>query len=264
MSEPRFDSPLAGHAAPHNLTISITEIVDRGMIDLRGDPENRSFAAAVDAVLGSSLPRLPRTSVVTNELSVLWLSVDQWLVQCPRAQASGLARRLQAFWRHSLARGRYERCPHHHPPPRRRRARGHHERRPVDLTAPASSRDRCGGCASGNSRRWFIWSMRRRMSSIFMSSGPMRVFAWEWLVATGHGAAQVRLFKPQAAPTRSAPSALPGDSPRSALLPRRQEQIFPTVREIVSGERPIAVRCLATSRASCRSQWHWSWCQSSR
>jgi hypothetical protein len=38
MSEPRFDSPLAGQTAP-DLAISITEIVDRGMVDLRGDPE---------------------------------------------------------------------------------------------------------------------------------------------------------------------------------------------------------------------------------
>ena len=26
------------------------------------------------------------------------------------------------------------------------------------------------------------------------------VFAWEWLIATGHDAARVRLFEPQAAP----------------------------------------------------------------
>jgi sarcosine oxidase, subunit gamma len=202
MSEPRFDSPLAGHAAPHNLTISITEIVDRGMIDLRGDPENRSFAAAVDAVLGSSLPRLQRTSVVTNELSVLWLSVDQWLVQCPRAQASGLARRLQEVLAGipslvvdmSDARTII-------------RLQGEGVREvimkgaPVDLTAP--------GFIKGSVRRMRFGELAAMVHMVDEAPDVIdlyvfrsyAVFAWEWLVATGHGAAQVRLFKPQAAPT---------------------------------------------------------------
>jgi sarcosine oxidase gamma subunit len=85
MSEARFESPLAGLNAPLDRSISITEIVDQGMIDLRGDPRDKAFESAAESVLGDSLPRQPRSSIAAGELSVLWLSVDQWLVLCPRA-----------------------------------------------------------------------------------------------------------------------------------------------------------------------------------
>ena len=70
MSEPRFDSPLAGQSAP-DLAVSIAEIVDRGMVDLRGDPDNPAFAAAVEAVLGTSLPRRPRSSAAAGARSLV-------------------------------------------------------------------------------------------------------------------------------------------------------------------------------------------------
>ena len=36
MSEASYESPLAGVAAPQGLAVSLREIPDRGMIDLRG------------------------------------------------------------------------------------------------------------------------------------------------------------------------------------------------------------------------------------
>jgi sarcosine oxidase, subunit gamma len=201
MSELRFDSPLAGRSAPLNLAISITEIVDRGMIDLRGDLQDPSFATAVESVLGASLPSLPRSCVNVGELSVLWLSVDQWLVQCPRAQATDLAGRLnQALEGTSSlvvdlsdARAII-------------RLRGDGVREvimkgaPVDLTARefkigAVRRLRFGDVAAmvhmaGESPDTIDLYIFRSYA----------VFAWDWLMATSADAAQVRLFEPQSAP----------------------------------------------------------------
>jgi sarcosine oxidase, subunit gamma len=43
------------------------------------------IAAAVKEVLGFELPLAPRTSAKQGDVSVLWLSIDQWLVTLPRA-----------------------------------------------------------------------------------------------------------------------------------------------------------------------------------
>lgn len=202
MSEQRIDSALAGQAAPQALAISITEILDRGMIDLRGKPENGSFAAAVESVLGIALPRQPRTSVVTGDLSVLWLSVDQWQVQCPRDQTGDLVRRLNEALADipslvvdmSDARTVL-------------RLEGEGVREvlmkgaPVDLTAPAFNR--------GMVRRLRFGELAAMVHMVGEAPDVVdlfvfrsyAVFAWDWLVATAGEAAQVRLFQPQATPT---------------------------------------------------------------
>lgn len=202
MSEARFESSLAGQDAPHDLSISITEVVDRGMIDMRGDPQDRAFAAAVDTVLGVALPRLPRSSVAAGELSVLWLSVDQWLVQCPRAQASDLARGLKEALEGipslvvdvSDARAVI-------------RLQGDGVREvimkgaPVDLTAPEFRK--------GSVRRLRFGELAAMVCMVGEAPDVIdlyvfrsyAVFAWEWLIATSGDAAKVRLFRPQPAPT---------------------------------------------------------------
>jgi sarcosine oxidase, subunit gamma len=202
MSEPRLDSPLAGQAAFHDLAVSVTEIVDRGMLDLRGDPDNNAFAAAVESVLGTSLPRQPRTSGAAADLSVLWLSVDQWLVQCPRDRSRDLARDLnQALGvtpslvvDMSDARTIL-------------RLEGEGVRElimkgaPVDLTAPAFDK--------GTVRRLRFGELAAMVHMVGEAPDVVDLFvfrsyatfAWEWLIATGSDAAQVRLFQPQAVPT---------------------------------------------------------------
>lgn len=202
MSEPRLYSPLAGQPAPQNLAVSIAEVVDRGMLDLRGDPDDPAFAAAVSQVLGTELPRQPRSSVAAGELSVLWLSVDQWLVQCPRAEASALARRLREALADvpslvvdvSDARTIL-------------RLEGEGVREfvmkgtPVDLTAPAFAR--------GTVRRLRFGEIAAMIHVVGEDSDLIdlyvfrsyAIFAWEWLIATSHPAAKVRLFEPQPAPT---------------------------------------------------------------
>jgi sarcosine oxidase, subunit gamma len=202
MSELRIDSPLAGQAAPHNLAVSVSEIADRGMIDLRGNPENRSFAAAVQSVLGTALPHQPRSSVASGDLSVLWLSVDQWLVQWPRAQTGELARRLNEAMAGipslvvdmSDARTVL-------------RLEGEGVREvlmkgaPVDLTATAFSQ--------GTVRRLRFGELAAMVHMVgevpdvidLFVFRSYAMFAWDWLIATAGEAAQVRLYQPQAAPT---------------------------------------------------------------
>ena len=202
MSQPRLDSPLAGETAPDDFAVKITEIVDRGMVDLRGDPDNGPFAAAVETVLGLPLPRQPRSSSTAGDLSMLWLSVDQWLVQCPRERSSDLARDLsQALSATpslvvvmSDARTIL-------------RLEGDGVRElimkgaPVDLTAPEF--------AKGTVRRLRFGELAAMVHMVGETPDVVdlfvfrsyAIFAWEWLAATGSGAAEVRLFQPQAAPT---------------------------------------------------------------
>jgi sarcosine oxidase subunit gamma len=105
MSELSFESPLAGAAAPSNLVVTVREIPDRGMIDLRGLASDRKFMAAAKEVLGVDLPKTPRTSVAWGDIKVLWLSIDQWLILCPRTKAGELLATLRGALAgiHSLA-----------------------------------------------------------------------------------------------------------------------------------------------------------------
>jgi sarcosine oxidase subunit gamma len=77
MSELSYDSPLAAVSAPSGLAISLREIPDRGMIDLRGLASDASFMAAAREALGVALPTTPRSSAAWGDVRVLWLSVDQ-------------------------------------------------------------------------------------------------------------------------------------------------------------------------------------------
>ncbi|MEM9471713.1 MAG: sarcosine oxidase subunit gamma family protein [Pseudomonadota bacterium] len=98
MSEPVYTSPLA-HLADigqtGDLSISMSEISDRGMIDLRGEAGSVKFRQAAKAALGVDLPLKPRTSAVKGDVTVLWLSVDQWLVCCPRSQTGAMVYKLR-------------------------------------------------------------------------------------------------------------------------------------------------------------------------
>ena len=105
MSELSYESPLAGAAAPSGLSISLREIPDRGMIDLRGLASDAAFMSAVKDVLGFDLPVRPRTSATWGDVRVLWLSVDQWLILSTRSKAQEILSRLRNALEgvHSLA-----------------------------------------------------------------------------------------------------------------------------------------------------------------
>lgn len=105
MLEPQFESALAHRAAPDNLSISMRDIAERGMIDLRGLATDKKFMAAAKSVLGFDLPKAPRTSASWGELKALWLSPDQWLILCTRSKTTALLAELNAALGkiHSLA-----------------------------------------------------------------------------------------------------------------------------------------------------------------
>jgi sarcosine oxidase subunit gamma len=105
MSELAYESPLAGVAAPAGLSVSLREITDRGMIDLRGHTSDAAFMAAVKDVLGVALPTTPRTSASWGDVKVLWLSIDQWLILSTRSKAHEILDGLKAALAgvHSLA-----------------------------------------------------------------------------------------------------------------------------------------------------------------
>ena len=87
MLELKSESALAHVREPNTTSIGLREIADRGMIDVRGSAADRKFMAAAKSVLGIDLPKEPRSSVSWGDIKVLWLSIDQWLVLCPRAKA---------------------------------------------------------------------------------------------------------------------------------------------------------------------------------
>jgi sarcosine oxidase, subunit gamma len=82
MVELSRQSALAHRTPPDNTSISIREISNRGMIDLRGLTTDRKFLAAAKSTLGFDLPKAPRTSAGFGDIKALWLSSDQWLILC--------------------------------------------------------------------------------------------------------------------------------------------------------------------------------------
>ncbi len=105
MLEPQFESALAHRSAPDNLSISMREISERGMIDLRGLGTDKKFMTAVKSVLGFDLPKAPRSSASWGDLKALWLSPDQWLILCTRSKTNALRAELTSALTkiHSLA-----------------------------------------------------------------------------------------------------------------------------------------------------------------
>ena len=105
MSELAYESPLAGATVPAGVSISLREITDRGMIDLRGLTNDAAFMSAAHDALGFALPTAPRSSAAWGDVRVLWLSVDQWLILSTRNKAHEILGNLRTALKgiHSLA-----------------------------------------------------------------------------------------------------------------------------------------------------------------
>jgi sarcosine oxidase subunit gamma len=201
MSEAEFRSALAGVAPRDGLAISMSEVTDLGMIDVRGNTADRAFRAAFKQVIGCDVPVKARSSQIAGETTVLWLSLDQWLVLVPRKLVRDLVSELRSSLRgvHSLAIDLSDARTII-------RLEGDGVREilmkgaPVDLTlaefAPGSIRRlRFGDIAA-------MVHIRRLDPDeidlfVFRSYGR---FAWEWLEATASGAARIRLFASQQVP----------------------------------------------------------------
>ena len=95
MADLQFESALAHRSMPDNLSISMREISERGMIDLRGSMADKKSMSAAKSALGVELPKAPRTSTTFGDVQVLWLSTDQWLVLTGRARTTALLADLQ-------------------------------------------------------------------------------------------------------------------------------------------------------------------------
>jgi sarcosine oxidase subunit gamma len=79
--------------------VRLGERQDLGKIDLRGDPHDRTFMAAIGRVLDLLLPGEPGTSAGNGRIDALWLGPDQWLLTC----AAGEAESLQSALREAVA-----------------------------------------------------------------------------------------------------------------------------------------------------------------
>lgn len=67
-----------------------------GYISLRGNSGNTEFIAKVSAALGAALPTQPCTIQTISSGSVLWISPDEWLIVCKRAQLHSLQQALES------------------------------------------------------------------------------------------------------------------------------------------------------------------------
>jgi sarcosine oxidase, subunit gamma len=78
-------------ARPRGIRLSERRL---GKIELRGDPGDRSFMAAVGRALDLLLPTEPNTTAGRGGLVALWLGPDAWLLTCP---LGGIASRIEVL-----------------------------------------------------------------------------------------------------------------------------------------------------------------------
>ena len=79
----RAESPLvmAGAGAEKHATgVALSERAFLGHINLRGNVDDVTFAAAAEQVLGVALPTEPNTTVEAGAAVLHWLGPDEWLV----------------------------------------------------------------------------------------------------------------------------------------------------------------------------------------
>ena len=105
MLELKAESALQGRLQTEGLSVSLSEIAGRGMIDLRGLATDRKFMAAAKKAMGLDLPKVPRTSASWGDVKALWLAPDQWLVLTTQANTPALLAALRTALGkiHSLA-----------------------------------------------------------------------------------------------------------------------------------------------------------------
>lgn len=64
--------------------ITFSALTRLSLIDLRGDPQDPTFVAAVQSALGAVLPLTPNTVSRGPDCEVLWLGPDEWLIRSRR------------------------------------------------------------------------------------------------------------------------------------------------------------------------------------
>ena len=66
--------------------ISINERDPVGKINLRGKSSDKEFMKNVGSVLDLVLPIEPNVKVSNNNISIIWLSPNEWLIELPKAE----------------------------------------------------------------------------------------------------------------------------------------------------------------------------------
>ena len=66
--------------------ISINERDPVGKINLRGKSSDKEFMKNVGSVLDLVLPIEPNVKVSNNNISIIWLSPNEWLIEIPKAE----------------------------------------------------------------------------------------------------------------------------------------------------------------------------------
>ncbi|MFP8778189.1 sarcosine oxidase subunit gamma [Hydrogenophaga sp. RWCD_12] len=66
-----------------------------GLLNLRGNPEDAAFLAAVEQALGMQPPLVACTTITVGDLRIIWTGPDEWLVVAPHGQEAALAARLR-------------------------------------------------------------------------------------------------------------------------------------------------------------------------
>jgi len=102
MSEIPAQSPLIQARRPSHSTadpasagVWLRELAFLGYLNLRGDPADPAFLAAVKGVLGLELPLAPNTVAQGAGLTRLWLGPDEWLLLTPPGEQSALQWKLE-------------------------------------------------------------------------------------------------------------------------------------------------------------------------
>jgi sarcosine oxidase subunit gamma len=91
----RFDLAARTAQAPGNAGIFICERAFLGQINLRGDPQDPGFAAAVREVVGIAPPAVPNTVSEAEGHTVYWLGPDEWLILTPGERRAAVESELR-------------------------------------------------------------------------------------------------------------------------------------------------------------------------
>lgn len=81
---------------PKQAGVQLRELALSGHLILRGSQQNPSFMQGCLTVLGLPLPTTPLTSAEEGDISVRWLSPDEWLVVLPMDQLFPVEKALRA------------------------------------------------------------------------------------------------------------------------------------------------------------------------
>jgi sarcosine oxidase subunit gamma len=90
--EPLVQRPALEAARPRGLRLGERRL---GKLELRGDPADRTFMAAVGRTLDVLLPSEPNSTAGRDALVALWLGPDAWLLTCPLDEVAAHAESLR-------------------------------------------------------------------------------------------------------------------------------------------------------------------------